>query len=91
MSKASQWTQELNLSEEQLQDIIAALKPIVEEHNNQAPYDIVEDALKNRGFTKADAQKVMAVLYAREIYLETINSWDYKPFALINYMKQLES
>jgi len=91
MSKVSQWIQELKLSEEQLQAIIAALKPIVEAHNNQAPYDIVEDALKDRGLTKADAQKVMAVLYGRELYLETINSWDYKPFALINYMKQLES
>lgn len=91
MSKVSQWIQELKLSEEQLQDIIAALKPVVEAHNNQAPYDIVEDALKDRGFTKADAQKVMAVLYGKQIYLETINSWDYKPFALINYMKQLEN
>ncbi len=91
MSKVAQWLQELKLSEDQLQELILVLKPVVEAHDNKAPYDLVEAALKEQGLTKADAQKLLAVFYGKGVYLESFHSWDYKPFALINYIKHLEN
>ncbi|MEG6584347.1 hypothetical protein [Dendrosporobacter sp. 1207_IL3150] len=91
MSKANQWMQELGLSDEKFQSIVGELKTAVEQHNNKVPYETFENQLKNSGFSKADAQKFMAILYNKGLYLETINSWDYKPFELVKYIRQLES
>lgn len=91
MSLADKWLQELKLSEEQLQEIIRMLQPVVERHDNRAPYDVIEAALKDHGIERFDAQKVLAVLYARHILTDSINSWDYKPFNLVKYMQLIEN
>nr|WP_092075157.1 hypothetical protein [Dendrosporobacter quercicolus]NSL49010.1 hypothetical protein [Dendrosporobacter quercicolus DSM 1736]SDN37006.1 hypothetical protein SAMN04488502_1238 [Dendrosporobacter quercicolus] len=89
MSLTSQWLQELKVSEEQLQEIIRKLQPVIDRYQQRAPYDVIEERLINYGFTKFDAQKAMAVLYARTVLTETINAWDYRPFKLVKYMQLL--
>lgn len=91
MEVADRWIQELKLSDGQIQDLVDKLRPVIAGHHGQAPYDVFENAIKEYGFTKADAQKVMAVLYAKAVFPDTFNAWDYKPFSLLKYIQQLQS
>jgi len=91
MSTANRLMQELNLSEERLQQVTNSLKPLVDSHGGTVPYHLFLDALKEYGFTVADAQKVMGVFYAKAIFSETIAAWDYKPFNLVQYIRQIDN